>query len=422
MKVAIVGTGVSGLVCAWGLYRDHDVHVFEADDRPGGHTHTHDVHVDGRHVAVDSGFIVFNERTYPGFVALLDRLGVRSHPTDMGFSVSVEKTGLEYGSTGLGMLFAQRRNLLRPAFHRMIRDVLRFHREAPRLIEHPDEKATLGEYLAGHDYSREFVEEHLVPMAAAIWSAEPPRILDFPALTFVRFYQNHGLLSRTDNPVWRYVEGGSRSYVERAIAPFRERVRLATPVIGVRRRSGHVEVHTARHGRERFDQVIFATHSDQALALLEDPEEAERGVLSAIRYQPNEAVLHTDASLLPRNRRAWTCWNVRIPRSPADRVQVTYHMNQLQKIPGPTQFCVTLNRTEEIDPERVIARIPYAHPIFDARALAAQALHDRVSGLHRTHYCGAYWGNGFHEDGVQSALRVLRRFGKGDVLGPVARP
>jgi len=215
------------------------------------------------------------------------------------------------------MLFAQPRNLLRPSFHRMIRDILRFHREAPRLLAHPEEKATLGEYLAGHGYSQEFVEEHLVPMAAAIWSAEPPRILDFPALTFVRFYQNHGLLSRRDNPTWRYVEGGSRRYVERLIEPFRDRIRRATPVLGVRRHSGHVEVHSARHGRERFDQVILATHSDQALAVLEDPHEAERVVLSAIRYQPNEAVLHTDASLLPRRRRAWACWNVRIPASPA---------------------------------------------------------------------------------------------------------
>ena len=413
MKIAIVGTGISGLVCAHGLHRKHDVRVFEAAPRLGGHTNTHDVGIEGRTIAVDSGFIVFNDRTYPGFVALLDRLGVRSHPTDMGFSVQVERSGLEYGSTGLGMLLAQPSNLLRPSFHRMVRDVLRFRREAPRLLAHPDEKASLGEYLAGNGYSREFVEEHLVPMAAAIWSAEPPRILDFPALTFVRFYQNHGLLSRRDNPVWRYVEGGSRRYVERLVAPFRDRVRLATPVLGVRRRSGHVEVHSARHGRERFDQVILATHSDQALALLEDPHEAERAVLSAIRYQPNEAVLHTDASLLPRRRRTWACWNVRIPKSPAERVQVTYHMNQLQRIDAPVELCVTLNRTDEIDPAKVLARVPYAHPVFDRAAIEAQALHDRVSGLHHTHYCGAYWGHGFHEDGVQSALRVLRQLGAG---------
>lgn len=413
MKIAIVGSGISGLVCAHGLHRRHEIRLFEADDRLGGHTHTHDVEIGGRTVAVDSGFIVFNERTYPGFVRLLDRLGVRSHPTDMGFSVQVERTGLEYGSTGLRMLFAQPRNLVRSSFHRMIRDVLRFQREAPRLLAHPDEKATLGEYLSGHGYSREFVEEHLVPMAAAIWSAEPPKILEFPALSFVRFYQNHGLLSRHDGPVWRYVEGGSRSYVERLAAPFRDRVRLATPVLGVRRRSRCVEVHSARHGRERFDQVILATHSDQALALLEDPHEAERAVLSAIRYQPNEAVLHTDASLLPRRRRAWACWNARVPASPAERVQVTYHMNQLQRIDVPVELCVTLNRTDEIDPTKILARASYAHPVFDRTALEAQALHDRVSGLHRTHYCGAYWGNGFHEDGVQSALRVLRGLGAG---------
>jgi len=408
-----VGAGISGLVCAWGLQRRHDVRVFEADDRPGGHTHTHDVVVAGRPVRVDTGFIVFNDRTYPGFVGLLERLGVRSHATDMGFGVRVERTGIEYGSTGLRMLFAQRRNLLRPSFRRMIRDVLRFHREAPAVLAHPEEKATLGEYLAGNRYSREFVDEHLVPMAAAIWSAEPPKILDFPAHSFIRFYQNHGLLSRRDGPTWRYVEGGSRSYVDRIVGRLGARVRLATPVLGVRRERGHVTVRTARHGAERFDHVILATHSDQALALLEDPHPAERAVLSAIRYQPNEAVLHTDASLLPRNRRAWACWNVSVPEEPAKRVRVTYHMNQLQRIDAPVELCVTLNRSEDIDPSQVLARMEYAHPVFDRAALDAQTLHDRVSGPHRTHYCGAYWGHGFHEDGVQSALRVLESFGAG---------
>jgi predicted NAD/FAD-binding protein len=411
MKIAIVGTGISGLVCAFGLHRTHEITVFESEARLGGHTHTLDVELGGRSFPVDTGFIVFNERTYPAFTRLLGRLGVASRPTEMGFSVQVERSGLEYASSSLGALFAQRRNLARPSFLRMVRDVLRFQREAPGLLAQPEEKASLGEYLAFRGYSREFVEEHLVPMAAAIWSAEPPRILDFPAHAFVRFYQNHGLLQRRDRPVWRFVEGGSRRYVERISAPFRERVRLSAPVLGIRRHGDRVEVRSARFGRERFDQVILATHSDQALALLEDPSAAERAVLSAIRYQPNEAVLHTDASLLPRSRRAWTCWNVRVPTTPADRVQVTYHMNRLQRLDAPRELLVTLNRSAEIDPARVLARIPWAHPVLDARAFAAQALRERVSGVARTHYCGAWWGYGFHEDGVQSALHVLRQLG-----------
>jgi predicted NAD/FAD-binding protein len=245
-------------------------------------------------------------------------------------------------------------------------------------------------------------------MAAPIWSAEPPRILDFPAHAFVRFYQNHGLLQRRDRPVWRFLPGGSRRYVERIGERLAGRVRLATPVLGIRRHGDRVELRSARFGRERFDRVVVATHSDQALALLEDPSAAERAVLSAIRYQPNEAVLHTDARLLPRSRRAWTCWNVRVPREPAGRVQVTYHMNRLQRLDAPRELLVTLNRGAEIDPARVIARIPWAHPVLDGRALAAQSLRERVSGVARTHYCGAWWGYGFHEDGVQSALHVLR--------------
>jgi len=413
MRIAVVGTGIAGLVCARALHRDHEIIVFEADDRVGGHTHTVPVERGDRALRVDTGFIVFNERTYPGFVSLLDRLGVRSRPTDMGFSVQVEATGLEYGSTGLGMLLAWKRNALRPTFHRMVREILRFHREARRLLDHPDEKATLGEYLAGQGYSRDFVEHHLVPMAAAIWSAEPPRILDFPATRFVHFYENHGLLQRGRGPVWRYVEGGSSRYVERMVRGFRDRIRTGCPVRGIRRDERGVDVWSRGGEPERFDHVIVAAHSDQALALLRDPSEAERRVLGAIRYQENRAVLHTDASLLPRRRRAWACWNVRVPTRPADRVQVTYHMNQLQKLGVPEPYCVTLNRTQEIDPARVLGAWTYAHPVLDGPAVAAQRLHARVSGVGRTHYCGAYWGHGFHEDGVQSALAVLRRFGKG---------
>lgn len=411
MKIAIVGSGIAGLTCAWGLHRRHDITLFEADDRLGGHTNTVVVDAGDHDVAVDTGFIVFNDRTYPNFIRLLDQLDVRSHPTDMGFGVRLERNGLEYGSTGLNMLFAQRRNLLRPRFHRMIRDVLRFHEEARALLTHPEEKATLGEFLAERGYGSAFVHEHLVPMAAAIWSAEPPRILDFPAASFVRFYANHGLLQRGGGPTWRYLEGGAQRYVEALSAPFRDRVRLGCRVLGVRRRRDGVLIAAQNAEPEAFDQVVFACHSDQALATLRDPSEAERRILGAIRYQPNEAVLHTDVRMLPRQRRAWSCWNVRIPAEPSDRVQVTYHMNQLQRLDEPEQYCVTLNRTEDIDPERVLGRFEYAHPVFDSDAIAAQGLHDRISGLRHTHYCGAYWGYGFHEDGVRSALPVLAALG-----------
>ncbi|NNL64638.1 MAG: FAD-dependent oxidoreductase, partial [Myxococcales bacterium] len=262
-------------------------------------------------------------------------------------------------------------------------------------------------------YGSEFVDDHLVPMASAIWSAEPPRILDFPAVSFVRFYAQHGLLQRSGGPVWQTVEGGSQRYVEALTRPFADRIRTASPVVGVRRERERVWVRAAGHEPEAFDQVVLACHSDQALAMLEDPSPAEERILGAIRYQPNEAVLHTDVSLLPRQRRAWACWNVRVPVEPSDRVQVTYHMNQLQRIEATEQYCVTLNRSEVIDPARVLARFSYAHPVFDSEAIAAQELHDRISGLRRTHYCGAYWGYGFHEDGVRSALPVLEAFGTG---------
>jgi predicted NAD/FAD-binding protein len=412
VRIAVVGTGISGLVCARALHRDHELTVFEADARIGGHTNTVLVDTPEGPLPVDTGFIVFNEATYPGFIEILDHLGVPSRRTAMGFSVQCGRSGIEYASSGLGALFAQRRNLLRPRFLRVLRDVLRFQREARRLLQAPDEKATLGDQLVAGDYSREFVDLHLVPMAAAIWSAEPPRILDFPALSFARFFANHGLLSLRDRPHWRFVEGGSHSYVGRMVQGFRDRIRTRCPVRGIRRHTGHVEL-ASPAGIERFDQVILATHSDQALALLTDPNEAERRVLGAIRYQPNEAVLHTDASLMPRSRRAWACWNVHVPAVPGDRVQVTYHMNALQKLPGPTPYFVTLNRTEEIDPLRILVRIPYAHPVLDGPALAAQRHHAHMSGVRRTHYCGAWWGYGFHEDGVRSARAVLRAFGKG---------
>jgi uncharacterized protein len=405
VKIAIVGTGVSGLVCAHRLHRSHEISVFEAESRLGGHVHTVEV---APKLAVDTGFIVYNEHTYPGFTQLLTELGVETQPSEMSFGVRCDRSGLEWASRGLASVFADPRNLLRPSFLRMLRDLTRFQREARGLLATPQEKLSLGEFLAGRGYGRELVEHCVVPMGAAIWSAAPDRFLDFPAVSFARFFENHGLLALRGAPRWRVVRGGSARYVEKLVAPFRERIRVGTPVRAVRRNDAGVELFAGGR-RQRFDRVILAVHSDQALALLDPPSPAERLVLSAITYQRNEAVLHTDARVMPRRRRAWASWNYRIPSRPQASVQVTYHMNRLQSLPGPESFFVTLNDAGEIDPRRVLARIGYEHPVFDTAAIAAQRLHAEIDGVGGVHFAGAYWGYGFHEDGVVSAGAVCRR-------------
>lgn len=409
MKIAIVGSGVAGLTAAHHLYPEHDIAVFEAGDHVGGHVHTHDVALAGRHYPVDTGFIVFNHRTYPHFIQLLADLDVESQASDMSFSVSCGITGLEYNGTGLNALFAQRGNLLRPRFWGMLGDVLRFNREAPELLKHEGPEVGLGEYLERGGYGAMFRDYYILPMGAAIWSTDPARMLAFPARFFVRFFMNHGLLSVTDRPTWRVIRGGSRAYVERLIAPFRERVRMRTSVRVLSRFPDHVVVHTDQ-GAERFDAVFLACHSDQALALLSDPTPDERAVLSAIPYQANEAVLHTDTRLLPRRRLAWAAWNYLMPEGPGGRVSLTYDMNILQGLDAPETLCVTLNGTERIDPDKVIATMTYHHPLFTPAGVAAQLRHREIDGTRRTYYCGAWWRNGFHEDGVVSALDALRHF------------
>lgn len=420
MKIAIVGTGISGMVAAHLLHRDHDVTVFEEAHYVGGHSNTVDVTVDGQTYAIDTGFIVFNDWTYPNFMALLNRLGVESQPSDMSFSVKCERTGLEYNGTTLNALFAQRRNLFRPSFHRMVLDILRFNREALELLDREEDGLTLGSYLSANGYSDAFVQYYVLPMGAAIWSAGAESMRSFPARFFVRFFHRHGMLSVNRRPTWRVVRGGSREYVKALIRPFRERIRLNCPVRTVERRSGSVEVvseerrsdESARRRTEQFDQVVFAVHSDQALAMLKRPSPRERDILGAIGYQENEAVLHTDASLLPNRKSVWASWNYHILSGGKDRVAVTYHMNTLQGLRAPREFCVTLNRSEDIDPTAIIQRITYHHPHFTTASVAAQRRHHEIDGVDRISYCGAYWGYGFHEDGVVSALAVCRRFGK----------
>lgn len=407
MRIAIIGSGISGLVCAWKLGRDHEVTLYEANDYLGGHTHTHTVEQDGQQYAVDSGFIVHNPLNYPHFTALLTELGVTSQPTTMSFSVHKEANDLAYNATSLDTLFCQRRNLVSPRFLGMVRDLMRFYRESPALLSSPEPGPTLGEYLAQHRYGDAFRTDHLIPMASALWSSPASRILEFPARYLVRFMANHQMLRISGRPQWRVVQGGSRSYIDAMRQRWTVRERLNCAVRAVRRLPGGVQVAT-REGLEHPDEVVFACHSDQALALLADPTPQEREVLGAITYQDNDVVLHTDARLLPRQRKAWAAWNAYVPADPEAPCSVSYCMNLLQGITSPRPFIVTLNRSDAIDPAAVLARMRYHHPVYTHESVAAQARRAEISGKRRSWYAGAYWGWGFHEDGVASALDVVR--------------
>jgi predicted NAD/FAD-binding protein len=411
MKIAIIGTGIAGNVAAYKLRDDHDITVFEAGSYVGGHTNTVDVYENGQHYAVDTGFIVFNDHTYPNFIRLLDEIGQASQPSTMSFSVQAEDGALEYSGTTLNTLFAQRSNLLRPSFYRMLRDILRFNKTALPSTEHLGATYTLGEFLDENGYSDEFVEHYLVPMAAAIWSAEPLSILDMPVSFLVRFFANHGLLSVNNRPEWRVITGGSRQYVHKLVAGHRDRIRLNSPVESVRRVDDRIEIQSASGGREIFDYVFLACHSDQALALIKDPTATELEVLGSIRYQSNEAVLHTDETLMPRRKLAWAAWNYHIPQDASRHVAVTYNMNILQRLASQKQYLVTLNADRRIDPGKVIRRVHYEHPIYSREAVAAQRRQAELNN-DRTFFCGAYWRNGFHEDGVVSALNAVTHFEK----------
>ena len=412
MKIAVIGTGIAGNVAAWHLSRTHEITVYEAGGHVGGHTHTHVVEQAGRTYNVDTGFIVFNDWTYPNFIRLLDELGVATQPSTMSFSVRDATSGLEYNGSSLNSLFAQRRNLLRPALWRMIRDILRFNRQAPALLAQPGEELSLGEYLAANDYSREFVDHYIVPMGAAIWSTDPGSMQRFPARFFVRFFHNHGMLSVDARPQWRVIRGGSARYVEKLTAPFRDRIRRHTPVEWIRRLPGQVRVKARGLDIERYDAVFLACHSDEALRLLADASPQESAVLGAIPYQRNVAVLHTDIRLLPRRRLAWAAWNYHLQPGHRGHVALTYNMNLLQSLDAPVPFLVTLNHGGVIDPAKIIARVDYDHPLFTPQGVAAQARQREINGPLNTYFCGAYWRNGFHEDGVVSALDALRHFGE----------
>lgn len=415
MRIAVVGTGISGLVAARELSRHHDVEVFEAEPRLGGHTHTHDIEVPGRAdpLVIDTGFIVFNDRTYPNFRRLLDELGVAEQASDMSFSVHNEATGLEYNGTSLNTLFAQRRNLVRPRFWGMVRDILRFYREAPAVLKNPDRDLTLGRFLAEGRYGRTFIEDHLVPMGAAVWSARPEALWDFPMEFLVRFFDNHGFLQVDERPQWKVIAGGSRSYIEPLTRSFADRIRLSTPVVELRRVTTHdgdelVRLRTATGQMAIFDRVVLACHADTALRMLSDVTPLERFVLQAFPFQENVAVLHTDRALLPKRPLARASWNYHVTKPASECSTVTYWMNLLQGFEAEQDYMVTLNRQDEIDPSKVLRTITYQHPIFTRESIAAQARHTEIDGSSGVHFCGAYWGYGFHEDGVRSGLAVAR--------------
>jgi predicted NAD/FAD-binding protein len=412
MKIAIVGSGISGLVCAFLLNEDHDIVLFEGNDYIGGHTHTVDVNFGTDRYSVDTGFIVFNEVTYPNFLKLIRRLGVAYQPSVMTFSVKSESDGIEYSPHNFNSFFIQRKNLLAPSFYKMIWDIFRFRRDFSSLLQRKSGDEGLVPFLRSHGYSSRFIDYFIIPLGSSLWSADPKRIDDFPLSTFVRFFENHGFLKIKHPLEWKVIQGGSARYVEKMITPFSGKIRLRSPVRSVARHQNSVSLSFDSGEVEHFDHVVLAVHSDQALAMLSDPTPSEREILGAIPYQENLTMLHTDTRILPCRRRIWSSWNYCIPRQEQRRAVITYDMNILQNLRAPMEFCVTLNRPDAVAPEKRIGVYNYHHPVYTLASPAAQKRHGEISGHHRTHYAGAYWGYGFHEDGVNGALAACAFFGK----------
>ena len=413
MKIAIIGSGISGLTASYLLNRSHDITLFEKNDYIGGHTHTHEIDHDGKTWNVDSGFIVYNEWTYPNFIKLLDQLGVKRQVTRMGFSVKSPTKNLEYAGHSLNALFAQRSNLFSPSFFRMLGSMKRFNKEARRDLQSLDETITLGQYLHENNYPKEFIENFIIPIGAAIWSTVPSNMLNIPALFFIRFFNNHGLLQILNRPKWWVIKGGSYQYVKKIIVDFKKSIRLSTPVQSIKRNKKSVLIRYGSQNQEEvFDAVVLATHSNQALQLLEDPSEKEIEILTLLPYQRNDAVLHFDESILPKRKLAWSSWNYLLDKNKEDPVALTYNMNILQGLNSSKTFCVTLNSLEMIDESKIIKNLSYEHPLFTIDGVKAQKRKNEISGHKNTFYCGAYWRNGFHEDGVVSALDVCSKFGE----------
>lgn len=413
MRIAVIGGGISGLVAAYQLQEIAEVHVFEANDYIGGHTHTIDVAEGDRNLAVDTGFIVYNDWTYPNFIKLLETLNVETRASDMSFALSDPRTGFAYAAPRLSGLFANKANAISPSFYRMLCDIVRFSKHGPAYLNRCPDNATLADFFAEGRYSKAFLDRYLIPMISAIWSAGCESIGELPARYFLHFFENHGLMNIKIRPQWRVVSGGSRNYIAPLIAGFRERVHAHSPVKRVSRGEAGVAIEMLSGESVTFEHVVLAVHSDQALRMLADPSDAEREILGAIPYQENDVVLHTDAGILPRSRDAWASWNYRMAPNAANRAHLTYHMNRLQSLNTKTDYLVSLNQTSELSKEKLLGRYNYSHPAYSRASVAAQTRHGEISGVNRTHYCGAYWGYGFHEDGVTSALKACQFFGAG---------
>ena len=414
MKIAIIGSGISGLTSAYLLNKKHDITLFEKNSYVGGHTHTHEIEYNDQKLFIDSGFIVYNERTYPNFIKILDQLGVERQITRMGFSVKSSKINLEYSGHSLNGLFAQRSNLFSPSYLNMLRTMLRFNKESRKDLNSLNPNLTLGGYLKVNNYSKIFIQNFIIPIGAAVWSTSPTNMMDIPAIFFIRFFENHGMLQILDRPKWWVIKGGSKSYVEKIIKNFKDRILLSTPVHSVTRIKNKINISYGSLDRkeEVFDSVIFATHSNQSLKILNDPSELEKTILGSLPYQKNDAILHYDESILPKRKNAWSSWNYLLDKDSTKPISLTYNMNILQSLSSSRTFCVSLNSKDLIDPNKILKRLNYEHPLFTLEGLKAQKRKHEISGKRNTFYCGAYWRNGFHEDGVVSALDVCKNFGE----------
>ena len=413
MKIAIIGSGISGLTSAYLLNRNHDITVFEANDYIGGHTHTHNIKIKDKEYAVDTGFIVYNERTYPNFIKLLDTLGVERQLSTMGFSVKSASEDYEYAGESLNSLFAKRSNIFRLGFLRMLYEMYHFGKKSDSTGLGLDASITLGTYLRSENYSNEFINYFIIPMGAAIWSTPANKVLDMPAYFFIKFFYNHGMLEIINRPKWWVIKDGSSAYIKKIIKGFESKINLSSPIRTVSRLDNGIEIETANSKKPlMFDAVVFATHSDQALGMLKDPTEKEKDILSSIPYQKNEVLLHTDSSVLPKRKLAWASWNYQLDSNPESPVVLTYNMNILQSLDCDETFCVTLNDHQSVDKSKVLKKITYHHPLFTVKGIEAQKRKLEISGVNNTYYCGAYWHNGFHEDGVASAIEVCKHFGE----------
>jgi predicted NAD/FAD-binding protein len=414
MNIAIIGSGISGLTVGYLLSRKNNITVFEKNDYIGGHTHTHLLEYKNKSYSVDSGFIVYNERTYPNFIKILDQLNVKRQITRMGFSVKSEINNLEYAGHSLNGLFAQRSNLLKPSYLNMLKSMLRFNRQSRKDLTQLSPHLTLGQYLGNNNYPETFIKNFIIPIGAAVWSTKPTDMMDMSAVFFIRFFENHGMLQIIDRPNWWVIKNGSKSYVKSITKPYHDKIRLSTPVLSVERVDSKIKIRSGQNNasEEFFDAVVFATHSNQSLRLLKDPSKFENEILGAIPYQNNKAILHYDDSILPKRKNAWSSWNYLLDQDKNKPVSLTYNMNILQGIDCERTFCVSLNSEELIDPKKILKRLDYEHPLFNIKGLEAQKRKREISGINNTYYCGAYWRNGFHEDGVVSALDVCADFGE----------